>query len=156
MLYRLFKPEDFAQIYAIEELCFQPPFRFSRGYLRQIVQSAASATWIAEQDDVIAGFAVAEWAQSADVPEAYIQTIEVAPEHRRQGIGNELLRRVESSAQAAGAGSIWLHVDSENTHAIRLYETHGYHHEGREEHYYARRRAALIYRKPLRDLTATA
>jgi ribosomal-protein-alanine N-acetyltransferase len=156
VLYRLFKPEDFAQIYAIEELCFQPPFRFSRGYLRQLVQSAASATWIAEQDDEIAGFAVAEWAQSTDAPDAYIQTIEVAPEHRRQGIGNELLRRVEGSAHDAGAGSIWLHVDSENGQAIKLYEAHGYSREGREEHYYARSRAALIYRKSLKNHSTAA
>jgi ribosomal protein S18 acetylase RimI-like enzyme len=156
VLYRLYKPGDFAQLYAIEELCFEPPFRFSRAYLRQLVHSEFSATWIGEQDGRIAGFAVVEWAQDATAPEAYIQTIEVAPEHRRQGIGNKLLRRIESSAQIAGAGSIWLHVDSENEQAIRLYEAHGYRREGREEHYYARSRAALIYRKPLENLSTAA
>jgi ribosomal-protein-alanine N-acetyltransferase len=154
--YRLFKPDDFAELYAIEELCFLPPFRFSRAYLQQLVQSEASATWIAEQDGKITGFAVADWDRDIGTPEAYIQTIEVAPEHRRLGIGNELLRRVEGTAQTAGADSIWLHVDSENTPAIRLYEAFGYKCEGREEHYYARSRAALIYRKKFENLSSTA
>jgi ribosomal-protein-alanine N-acetyltransferase len=149
MSFRLYKSGDFAQLYAIEEFCFQPPYRFSRTYLHQLVQSEASATWIAEPDGVIAGFAVVEWALGPGAAEAYIQTIEVAPDHRRQGIGNELLRHLEDSAQAIGAHSIWLHVDAENEPAIKLYEAHGYRREGREEHYYARSRAAFIYRKPL-------
>jgi ribosomal-protein-alanine N-acetyltransferase len=156
MFFRLYKSGDFAQLYAIEELCFQPPFRFSRTYLHQLVQSEASATWIAESDDVIAGFAVVEWGPGRGATEAYIQTIEVAPDHRRHGIGNELLRRLEDSAKAAAANSIWLHVDAENEPAIKLYEAHGYRHEGREEHYYARSRAALIYRKPLESLAGPA
>jgi ribosomal protein S18 acetylase RimI-like enzyme len=156
MFFRLYKSGDFAHLYAIEELCFQPPFRFSRTYLHQLVQSEAAATWIAEPGGVIAGFAVVEWALGADAAEAYIQTIEVAPDHRRQSIGNELLRRLEGSAQAAGARSIWLHVDAENEPAIKLYEAHGYRRESREEHYYARSRAAFIYRKPLETLSGAA
>ena len=30
MNYRLFEPDDFDELYAIEEMCFQPPLRFSR------------------------------------------------------------------------------------------------------------------------------
>ena len=41
---------------------------------------------------------------------------------RGRGIGGELLGRAEDSARAAGAHSIWLHVDAENSAAIRLYE----------------------------------
>jgi ribosomal-protein-alanine N-acetyltransferase len=156
MFFRLYKSGDFAQLYAIEELCFQPPYRFSSTYLQQLVQSEASATWIAEPGGVIAGFAVVEWVLGTGAAEAYIQTIEVAPDHRRQGIGNELLRRLEYSAQSTGAHSIWLHVDAENEPAIKLYEAHGYRRERREEHYYARSRAAFIYRKQLDPLPGEA
>ena len=79
----------------------------------------------------------------------YIQTIEVAPDRRKQGLGRELLRRVENSARAASAQAIWLHVHAENAPAIRLYESSGYLLEGREEDYYAPGHAALIYGKPL-------
>lgn len=149
MRYRLYQSGDFAALYAVEELCFAPPFRFSRAYMRQLVQSRNSATWIAEEEGELIGFAIVEWAPSENVITAYIQTIEVTPGRRGQGIGGELLRRIEDSARAAGTTTIRLHVDAENSAAIRLYKGRGYVRQGREEHYYARHRAAFIYCKTL-------
>jgi len=147
--YRLYNPEDFAQFYAIEEICFQPPVRFSRRYLRQIIERGNSVTWVAEQDGSVAGFSVADFTTEFDHTFAYVQTIEVAPAHRNRGIGSELLRRMEDSARAARATVIWLHVDAANEAAIHLYQAHGYRHQGRQEHYYYRGRAADVYVKPL-------
>jgi len=95
------------------------------------------------------GFAIVEWDEEAGSLAAYIQTIEVVPEQRGSGVGGELLRRMEGSARAAGAEAIWLHVDAANASAIRLYEAHGFLSVGREENYYPRGRAALIYAKKL-------
>jgi len=50
MLYRLYQPADFAQLYAVEEICFQPPFRFSRALMRKLIANSSSATWIAEEN----------------------------------------------------------------------------------------------------------
>ncbi len=149
VLYRLYAPEDFAQLYAIEEACFQPPLRFGRRYMRTLVESANTATWIAEEDGRLAGFAIADWSDESGGIAAYIQTLEVLPEARGQGVGGELLCRVEGSARAAGADLIWLHVDARNAGAIRLYEAGGFRCEGREENYYPTSRAALIYVKTL-------
>jgi len=149
MRYRLYQSADFAALYAVEELCFAPPYRFSRAYMRRLVRSANCSTWIAEEGGELIGFAIVEWGQGAEENSAYIQTIEVTPSQRGLGIGGELLRRVEDSAVAAGAGAIWLHVDAENSAAIRLYESRGYVRQRREEHYYARYRAAFVYGKSL-------
>jgi ribosomal protein S18 acetylase RimI-like enzyme len=148
--YRLYVPEDFWPLYSIEEVCFQPPHRFSRSYMRQLIRQPNAATWIAEQDGRICGFGLVEWAREAGEMAAYIQTLEVLPEVRGQGVGGELLRRMESSARVAAACAIWLHVDAENAAAIRVYERSGYRVSGREENYYGRGRAGLIYAKPLR------
>ncbi len=150
MLYRAYKPADFPALYAIEELCFQPPIRYSRVYMQRLVASANSATWVAEENSEIAGFTVVEWYGEASSGRiAYIQTIEVAPAFRRRGIASELLRRDETSALTAGATLIWLHVESTNEAAIRLYRAHGFTHRGHEDHYYARGRNAEIYSKHL-------
>lgn len=149
MHYRLYHPDDFAQLYAIEEVCFQPPLRFGRRYMRDLVNSPDSDTWIADENGRLAGFAIVEVTSEAENRIAYIQTIEVAPEHRQRGIGAELLRRLEASAHARGAAAVWLHVDAHNAFAIRLYRAHGYQQQGRQEHYYARGRTAEIYVKPL-------
>lgn len=149
MLYRPFSPQDFGQLYALEEACFAPPFRFDRGYMRQLVNRSDVATWIAEETGQMAGFAIVEWAVEKGGVTAYIQTIEVAPEARGQGVGRELLGRIEGSAHTAGARWIWLHVEETNLGAIRLYVAHGYRIEGREEDYYPQGRAALVCAKQL-------
>ena len=147
--YRLYTPQDFPALYAIEESCFEPPLRFGRALMRRLVSSAGAATWIAEEDGRMAGFAIVEWTAVARGQIAYIQTIEVLSEYRGLGVGGELIGRAENSARDAAARAIWLHVDAENGAAIRLYEAHGYTRKGREEHYYARRRPALIYAKSM-------
>ena len=149
MIYRLYQRDDFDDLYAIEEVCFHPPQRFSRLYMRQLVASPDAATWIAEQDACMAGFAIVEWAQQTPGIIAYIATIEVLPQYRGRRIGAELLRRIEGSANAERAIQMWLHVDIENTAAIRLYENSGYRNSGRADHYYARNRPAAIYMKNL-------
>lgn len=149
MKYRLYKAADFAALYEIEELCFQPPVRYSRDWMRELIANPSSATWIAEEGNTMAGFTIVEWTTVPKGTVAYIQTIEVHPAWRRRGIAAELLRRAEDSSRAAGATAIWLHVDVENTAAIHLYESRGYGRKGREEHFYARHRAAFVYSKSL-------
>jgi ribosomal-protein-alanine N-acetyltransferase len=145
--FRLYDPDDFAQLYAIEELCFEVPFRFSRRYMRELIDRSNSATWIVEENGRLAGFAVVGFNPEGDTTAAYIETIEVAPTHRKQGLGAELLKLIEDSARRVAATVIWLHVDAQNDSAIRLYRANGYHPNGRRENYYARGRAAEIFAK---------
>jgi ribosomal-protein-alanine N-acetyltransferase len=149
VFYRLYRPEDFAQLYAIEQACFQPPSRFSRRYMSRLVASPDSATWIAEEEQRMAGFAIVVWSRELDQTIAYIQTLEVAAADRQRGSARELLAHVEMSANTAGAYVLWLHVAEENTAAINLYQSCGYLLEGREEGYYGQGLAALIYVKIL-------
>jgi len=149
MRYRPYSHLDFAELYAIEEVCFQPPFRFGRRYMRRLIESPAASTWVAEEDGRMAGFAIAEFSRKSPGAIAYIQTIEVLPEQRGRGVGIRLLCTIEASARALQASAIWLHVESTNAGAIRLYEAHGYRVEGREEDFYAPGRGALICRKLL-------
>lgn len=152
MQYRLYSPEDFEDLYAVEQVCFQPPFRFGRGYMHRLVRRTATATWLAEEGGRMAGFAIVEMAKSAGEMAGYIVTLEVLPEFRRRGAGRELLRLVEQSARDAHVRTLWLHVDVTNSGAIRLYEAHGFHGEGRVENFYAARRAALVYKKKLPEV----
>lgn len=149
MNYRLFLPEDFDDLYAVEEVCFAPPQRFTRRYMRELIESTNAATWVAVEDGELAGFSIVEWSSHTGGVTAYIQTIEIAPQYRNRGAGAELMRRLEGSAHAEGAVEIWLHVDEANATAIRLYQAHGYERVGRKENYYARGRAAEIYVKRL-------
>jgi ribosomal protein S18 acetylase RimI-like enzyme len=125
--------------------------------MRRLVEGPSSATWIAEEDTQMAGFAIVDWARELTRESnriiAYIQTLEVAPAHRNRGIANQLLRRIEASATAAGAKVMSLHVAEGNAAAIRLYHSHGYISEGREDDYYAPGISALILVKTLENLS---
>ncbi len=149
MHYRLYQPEDFDKLYAIEVATFQPPLRFTRRYLASLIEAENAATWVAAVDSEPGGFAVLEWFENGDEISSYLQTIEVLPEHRGRGVATELLRRVESSARGAHATTLWLHVDAANNTAIRLYEKQGFSLRGRKAHYYGAETEALIYRKCL-------
>jgi len=149
VLYRLYKSQDFDPLYALEVVCFEPPSRFDRRYMRQLVNRMNAATWIAVEDAQMAGFAIIEWTVGRGGIRAYIQTLEVAPGYRSRGVGRELLGRIEGSARDAGARRVWLHVEEENAAAIRLYESQEYSRVGRQEDYYPLGHAALIYTKCL-------
>ncbi len=169
MRYRLYRPSDFAALYAIEEECFQPPIRFGRQLMRSLIRNPHSATWIAEtgiaesdlaeaatnqQNTPIAGFAIVDFTVEPEGTVAYIETIEISAAYRRRGIATRLLDCVQTSACQVGAVAIWLHVDTTNAAAIRLYRENGFVQQGRHNHYYARGRAADIYVKPLPDPSA--
>jgi ribosomal protein S18 acetylase RimI-like enzyme len=149
MIFRRYMADDFATLYSIEERCFEPRFRFGHGYMQHLIASPDSTTWIAEEDGVMAGFAIVGWGRSFRPDGAYLQTIEVLPEFRSRGIGGKLVGMAEVSAWSASAETMSLHVDAENFAAIGLYESLGYKKRGRKPRYYARGRAALLYAKQL-------
>lgn len=149
MLFRPFHPHDFEELCVIEDLCFDPPLRFSRRYIGQLVGAPNTATWIAEANGRVAGFTIVEWTPHREGSTAYLVTLEVAPAARSRGAGSELLRLAESSALKAEARFLWLHVDESNRTAIRLYQNHGYSYHASEKDYYAPGRDALIYGKSL-------
>ena len=144
VLYRPYMPADFAALYAIEEVCFRRPQRFSRRLMRRLLANTDSAAWIAEQDGAMAGFALVEWERAEGFVAAYLETIELLPEFRGQHAGAELLRCCVRSARLAGAALLWLHVEASNAAALKLYERFGFAQIDREENYYGRGRPALI------------
>jgi ribosomal protein S18 acetylase RimI-like enzyme len=149
MHYRPYCSHDFTRLYEIEESCFEPADRFGRGYMRSLIAHPPSATWIAEDAGVMAGFAIVHWSGEPPARSAYIQTLEVDLPWRRRGIARHLLRLLEGSALQAGASLIWLHVDAANTPAIETYRAAGYAHQGAEDDYYGPDRPADIYARPL-------
>ena len=150
---RPYQSDDFNSLYAIEERCFTPAYRFSRRLMRQLLTDPESATWIAEADAAMAGFIIVAWSREEDLLAAYLHTLEVLPEARGKGLGKALLAATVTSARTAASDLIWLHVEENNQKAIALYERCGFTCVGREENYYPQRKAALVY---LKNLTSCA
>lgn len=70
--------------------------------------------------------AIAEYGKSVEPIEGsgeYLSRVTVAAQARGLGLGRKLVEQVVSIADG---GDVWLHVDSDNQHAIRLYEKLGF------------------------------
>jgi len=141
---RGYRRGDWKAMYALDLVCFEPPFRFGEREMRRFAEERAAICVLAETGrGKLAGFCIAhlegKW--------AYVVTLDVAPEWRRQGLAARLMADVEEQARAAGAGGMGLHVYNGNAGAIRFYERIGYGRVGMAEGFYGRGLDALVYRK---------
>ena len=140
---REYTPGDLDSIYALDVVCFEPPFRFSRRAMRGFAEAAGAMTVLAEAHGELAGFSIAQLEKHI----AYVVTLDVTPTFRRQGLARRLMAELEAKAQAAGATAMALHVFTGNAGAIQFYESIGYNRVGMAEAFYARGLDALVYRK---------
>lgn len=87
---------------------------------------------VAENSNHLVGFAQF----NVVLQEAELESMAVAAEHRRQGIGDALLRAVEAKAQALGASELRLELRAENRAALSLYQRAGLRVVGKRTAYY--------------------
>jgi ribosomal protein S18 acetylase RimI-like enzyme len=72
----------------------------------------------------LAGFAA--WYLTGNPAEAKVDKLYVLQSRQRHGLGGRLIARVVDAARAAGATTLILNVNKQNTLAIRAYEKHGF------------------------------
>lgn len=164
---RPYAPGDLPSLYAIENVCFEAPVRFSRALMWSLAHDTNCRTWLGIVDDVRVGFAIVSLQEQSEAivdvlaaegagvdglaggATAYLWTIEVLPAFRRMGVARQLLMRVEESAREAGCLAIELHVSERNPEAAALYEAAGYVRIGVDVGFYGREENAFRYRKVL-------
>jgi ribosomal protein S18 acetylase RimI-like enzyme len=132
---------DLRELRHIEKICFQDdawPLLDLIGVLTfpNIVRLKAVS-----REDLI-GFIAADVRKAQKV--AWIATLCVLPEYRRQGIGSGLLVACESRLDVP---HIRLTVRASNQDALRLYQRFGYHQVDRWTKYYRDGGAALVLQK---------
>ncbi|MDQ3256235.1 MAG: GNAT family N-acetyltransferase [Acidobacteriota bacterium] len=81
----------------------------------------------------------------------HITTLGVSPEHRRRGIANRMMSKVEEGFRRRHVSTVRLEVRSVNTHAQRLYIQLGYTVTQRLPRYYSNGGDGLLMVKALGD-----
>lgn len=109
---------DFEEIFAAEQCIAHP---WTREMLREELGNPLSVL-VTEKREKIAGFALGRVV--ADEGELF--RIAVLPEYRRQGIAENLLKKLHGKMQEKGGAMCFLEVRSRNIPAISLYEKCGY------------------------------
>ena len=128
----------------LEKLCFSAPWS-ERSIASELTNEYS--LWLVEERD---GVAVAYVGSQSCPPEADVMNVAVAPEFRRQGIGEGLMVALMDALRDKGMESLTLEVRASNSPAIALYDRLGFTEVGRRPNYYTDpREDALIMRKEL-------
>ena len=131
--------DDVPQVAAIERQCFPDPW--SERMLREHLDNQCAAALVARgEDGTILGYG----GLLVVLDEGYITNVAVRPEHRRQGIGSDLLNVFENFARGNQLAFLTLEVRSSNAAAIALYQKAGYEEAGRRRGYYAHPREDAV------------
>ena len=94
----------------------------------RVFARASGAFTVVAEDRVggLVGFVVVQVNGGRRSADAYVVTLDVREDVRRQGVARRLLRAAEMRAAREGAARMGLHVWTENEGAIRFYEREEY------------------------------
>jgi ribosomal-protein-alanine N-acetyltransferase len=146
---RGFCGDDLEAMYALDVVCFEKPFRFTRGAMRRFAEAKKARVVIAEEGDAVAGFVIVHVEEGEDGRTGYVVTLDVDPVFRRRGIAVLLMAEAERRARAEGCVAMVLHVFTGNEAAVAFYARAGYARSHRDEGFYGRGRDAWVYYKLL-------
>jgi ribosomal protein S18 acetylase RimI-like enzyme len=114
--------------------------------VQHFISGAESSVVVARRSDArrsdyrrIAAFAIMHFGDEV----AHLNLLAVAPEHRRQGLGRQLMDWLTATAVEAGVFRINLELRSNNEQARAFYESLGFDQLGVVQGYYQGREAAL-------------
>jgi [ribosomal protein S18]-alanine N-acetyltransferase len=111
---------------------------FSRQQIAYLLTNYNAIALTARINDEIAGFIIASIDIARNNLFGHILTIDVSPQHRRQGIAQKLLSETETQLKEKGVSECRLEVREDNTVAINLYQKLGYKKVGKLEKYYGK------------------
>ncbi len=144
------------RLYALDVLCFEEPFRFSRAAMRRFAGAANALVRVAveagggEETEMLLGFGIVHVEPAPSGLAGYVVTLDVDPGARGKGVATRLMAALESAAAEAGAASMALHVFRGNPAAISLYQKLGYEFTGTVADFYGPGLHALECRRRLR------
>lgn len=130
------------QIAELEKVCFSDPW--SENSIASELNNRLSLWLVALDGDKVVGYVGSQTV----LGETDMMNIAVAPEYRKQGIGENLVLLLIDKLNQQGSHSLMLEVRPSNASAISLYEKLGFAEVGRRRNYYSNpKEDALILRK---------
>jgi ribosomal-protein-alanine N-acetyltransferase len=113
---------DLLAVFRIEKRSFEQPWPYDA--FESVL--GAPAFLVAERDGSIVGFVVGDTADSHGASIGHVKDLAVDPQHRRKGIGRQLLSEGLAALGAVGIDRVKLEVRRSNESARSLYSTFGF------------------------------
>jgi ribosomal-protein-alanine N-acetyltransferase len=120
---RDYLPADFDALWKIDQECFAHGISYSRHELEFYIRRPRAFTLVAEIEDAIVGFLVADRDRRGH---GHIITLDVLPGARRTGLGRRLIAAAEDRLRAAGCRLVYLETAVDNAAALAFYKRLGY------------------------------
>jgi len=143
------KLNDLDVLYRIERECFTSE-AFTRKHIAYLLENPNAVSLVAKANHEIVGFIVGMMENYGRVKIGHVYTIDVAPKHRRAGVGLRLLDELEHVFLERGIKTSYLEVRIDNKAARELYRKKGYTELEPLENFYARGRHGLRMKKELK------
>lgn len=115
---------DIDAICKIEQECFLGLTAYSKRQLSYLIFKANSSTLVETENDTLRGFAIVLYRKGSHV--GCLETIDVDPNFRNQGVGERLLAAAEADMKDHGMRFSQLEVSEGNDAAVKLYKKAGY------------------------------
>ena len=142
---------DADRLFELDRVCFAAGTAYSLREFRWLLRSLKTLCIVVEDDDALAGFAMAQESVIRKSRGGHIVTIDVAPEFRRHGVGRLLMQQIESRMRSRGAGWLRLEVAVNNSAALSFYAGLGFGRIGQIPNYYDGAVDAIVMEKSLAE-----
>lgn len=139
-------PQDLSLLMEIERLCFRRD-QFSPALYLSFLLSSDAEVYLYRQGDGAVGSLVLVFPPERD--HCHLVSVAVHPDHRRRGIGREMMAFAEGRARAWDRSRIRLEVRKANAVARRLYEKLDYRANRVLRDYYGEGIDGVLYIKKL-------
>jgi len=117
------RPEDFEQLWALDQRCFPRDIAYSREELHYYLRQKSAICLVAWEDGRLQGFILGR-------PESprfgHIITLDIEASARRAGLGSTLMNALEAKFASLGCRSAFLEVAVNNRTALCFYKKQGY------------------------------
>jgi ribosomal-protein-alanine N-acetyltransferase len=144
-----YQAADLDDLHALDVVCFERPFRFTRSAMRRFAEAKSARVVTAKESGVLVGFVILHLEDMDGGRVGYIVTLDVAPAHRRRGIAKALMHEIEQQARREDCSALVLHVFTGNESAARFYAGIGFTRSCEEPDFYGPGRDALMMHKLL-------
>ena len=138
------KEQHVQQIAELEKMCFHDPW--SENSIASELNNRLSLWFVAVQEEQVIGYVGSQTV----LGETDMMNIAVHPNHRKHGVGTELIEHLIEALALRGSHSLMLEVRISNEAAISVYKKLGFTEVGCRKNYYRNpKEDALILRKEL-------